>query len=127
MTFFSTDDHEVPQDTRDVLEASAILQITEFHLFELAYRQWFGTSVPESHIERYYTGYMFASRTPFWVRQYCRDVLQKDYENCLDPLEFGVYPRRETDTMVKRGMRYGLIVVFVMTTLHLVAFLASRY
>jgi hypothetical protein len=127
MTFFSVDDDEVPQDARDVLAASAILQITEFRLFELAYLHWFGTSVCESHIERYYTGYMFASRAPFWVRQYCRDVLERNDENRLDPREFGVYPRQESDTMAKRGMRLGLILLFLMTTLHLVAILVSKY
>ena len=55
MTFFSYDDDEVDQDSRDVLSVSSILQITEFHLFELAYQRWFGEEASEQKVENYYT------------------------------------------------------------------------
>lgn len=127
MTFFTFDDHEVPPDTRDVLAASSVLQITEFRLFELAYLRWFGVDASPPALERQFAYYMFAECAPFWVRQFCRDVLERDRDGALDPLEFGVVPVAESDTLFRRGVRYGLILLFLMTTLHLVAFLASRY
>ena len=48
---FTDDDHTVPQDTREVLAASSLLQITEFHLFELAFTRWFGREPKEGELE----------------------------------------------------------------------------
>lgn len=127
MTFFTLDEDEIAPDERDVLTASAILSITEFHLFELAYEHWFGEKAGEKGIERYYVPYMFRSVVPPWVRQYCRDVLARDREGRLNPRDFGVLPREESPTMVQRGLRYVFIVLLVMVTLHLVAFLVSGY
>lgn len=127
MTFFSYDDDEVAQDTLDVLEASSILQITEFHLFELAYRRWFGDAPAEKRLESIYTAYMFRAIAPFWVRQFCRDVMARERSGCLDPAEFGVLPVPESASMVQRGVRYSMVVVLVMLALHLVAILVSQY
>jgi len=125
MTFFTSDDHTVPQDTLDVLAASSLLQITEFHLFELAYERWFGRQAKEDQLEACYAHYMFASSAPHWVRQYCRDVAIKDNDNSLDPRDFGVLPRPVSDTLARRGMRQAALLILLVVTLHLVAILIS--
>lgn len=125
MTFFSSDDDTIPQDTRDVLAASALLQITEFHLFELAYQRWFGGQPRKRELEACFAHYMFASRAPFWVRQYCRDVSIVDSEGVLDPRDFGVLPRQVSDTWVRRGLRHASLLLLLVVTLHLVAILVS--
>lgn len=127
MTFFTYDDDEIEPDTREVLEASSVLQITEFRLFELAYFHWFGEPTSEQRIERYYSGYMFKSIAPFWVRHFCRDVIARDKNGDLDPTEFGVFPAPESDSMVNKGIRYTFVVLLIMTTIHLVAILVSNY
>ncbi len=70
---------------------------------------------------------MFRSQAPFWVRQYCREVMARDSAGALDPTEFGVFPLPQSETMVQRGVRYSLVVLFVTLTLHLVAVLVSKY
>ena len=127
MTFFTYDDDEIAQDTRDVLEASSELQITEFRLFELAYFRWFGEYLSEERMERIYTGYMFQAIAPFWVRHFCREVLDHAKSGILDPAEFGVFPLPVSQSMLDRGIRYSFVVVLVITTLHLVAILVSNY
>ncbi len=127
MTFFTFDDDDCNADTRDVLKASAELEITEFRLFELAHRRWFGECGSERHIEELFTPYMYGGPAPHWVRQFCREVLERAGAGELDPLEFGVHPLPETDTMVRRGLRYTMLVVFLVTALHLVAILVSGY
>lgn len=127
MTFFTYDDEEIEPDTREVLEASSVLQITEFRLFELAYRRWFGEATSEERIERYYCGYMFKAIAPFWVRHYCRDVIAHDKTGDLDPTDFGVFPAPESDSMVHKGIRYTFVVFLVMTSIHLVAILVANY
>ena len=125
MTFFTTDDHEVPQDTRDVLSASCLLQITEFHLFELAYERWFGRPAREGELEECFARYMFAFRAPFWVRQYCRDVELTESRGTLNPRDFGVLPREVPDTWMRRGLRHASLLLLVVVTMHLVAILVS--
>jgi hypothetical protein len=127
MTFFSYDDDNIEQDALDVLSASAVLEITEFHLFELAYERWFGEPPIEEKMESVYSRYMFRASAPFWVRQFCREVMARDEMGVLDPKEFGVFPMPESETMVNRGLRYGMIILFVMLTLHLIAILVSKY
>lgn len=127
MTFFTYDDDEIEPDTRDVLEASAELQITEFRLFELAYHRWFGEFLSEQKMEQFYTGYMFNAIAPYWVRQFCRDVIERAKRGQLDPREFGVFPAPISDSMFNRGVRYGFVVFVVITTLHLVAVLVANY
>ncbi len=127
MTFFSYDDDEIEQDALDVLSASSILEITEFHLFELAYERWFGEPAREEKVESVYTHYMFRAVAPFWVRQFCREVIARDKSGLLDPAEFGVFPLPESDSMVQRGLQYGMVILFIMLTLHLVAILVSKY
>lgn len=125
MTFFTSDDETIPQDTRDVLAASSLLQITEFHLFELAYERWFGKQVKESELEACFARYMFASQVPFWVRNYCRDVSTTDNKGLLDPLDFGVLPRVVPDTWARRGLRHAMVLLLLITVMHLVAILVS--
>lgn len=126
MTFFTLDEDGLEPDARAVLSASALLEITEFRLFELAYQRWFGEAAAEKTIERFFTAYMFRSVVPPWVRQFCRDVLSRDGSGELEPREFGVLPREESDTMVARGLRYGTLIVFVLVALHLLAILVTR-
>ncbi len=125
MTFFTSDDDTIPQDTRDVLAASSLLQITEFQLFELAHERWFGRQAKERDLEACFARYMFASRAPFWVRQFCRDVSMVDADGSLDPRDFGVLPREVSDTWARRGLRHAAVMILVVVTLHLVAILIS--
>jgi hypothetical protein len=125
MTFFTLDEDEIPPDELEVLRVSSILQITEFHLFELAYHRWFGKNANEAHIEKHFTAYMFGRMVPPWVRQFCRDVLRRDRDGTLNPTEFGVFPREESLSQYQRGINYILVIVIIVLTLHLVAVLVA--
>lgn len=91
MFFFR--DKPIPPDVCHVLDTAALLQVTEFRLFEIAYRFWYGRDVSEQSIEKYFVHYMFRSVVPFWVRQLCRRVLEAQAKGTLDPTEFGVQPK----------------------------------
>lgn len=127
MTFFTIDDDDLAPDARDILSASAVLEITEFRLFELAYKRWFGRAASEKEIERFFVGYMFRSIVPLWVRQFCREVLALDAAGALVPRDFGVLPRPESSTMAAQGIRYLAAAVFVLAVLHVIAILVTSY
>lgn len=127
MTFFTFDDHLLPQDTRVVLQASALLEITEFRLFELAHSRWFGEHADPAALEKVYVTYMFRNRAPTWVRQFARDVVDAERDGHLDPVEFGVHPVAVDDSRMRRGIRITVIVAGVLMTLYLIAVLAASY
>ena len=85
----------LPADVRDVLDAAALLQVTEFRLFHIAYRFWHGRDASDQSIEQFFVPYMFRSVVPFWVRQLCRHILQADAEGRLNPASYGLKLRQQ--------------------------------
>ncbi len=113
--FFVECEKSIPLDVRNVLDTAAMLQVTEFNLFRIAYRHWHGCDAPERSIEKFFVPYMFRSIVPYWVRQLCRHVLQADAEGILDPAEFGIAaPVEEVNflsAVVVIGAALGMLVV----------------
>lgn len=107
------DEKRFDPDVVDVLEAVALLQITEFEFFRLAYRRWHGADVADDVIERYYLPYMFRDRVPAFVRHLAREVLARAEEDRLDPKDFGVLPRPLSMDMYNQGLRYLLWLVII--------------
>lgn len=87
---FVDSEKSIPADVRNVLDAAALLQVTEFCLFQIAYRHWHGRDTTERLIEQHFVSYMFWSVVPFWVRQFCRRVLAAEAEGAVNPSDFGV-------------------------------------
>lgn len=94
----------VPDDVLAVLDASAALEVTEFRLFELAWRRWFGSHPNPARLEHHFAAYMFAERVPLWVRSFARLILDLDARGELDPRAFGVWqplPSRRMRLLVR--------------------------
>lgn len=113
--FFDEKNHA--PDAIAVADASALLQVTEFELFRIAYRWWHGDSIPDDELEPIYLPYMFRDQVPSWVRQFCREVLDRADAGELDPLEYGIEPRPLDMGMYNRGLRYFLWLVIVLGSL----------
>ncbi len=120
-------DENMRPDVQAVLETSAILEITEFEVFRIAYRDWFGHRALDGVIEPFFTDYMFNDIVPAWVRHFTRLVLGLASEGRLDPQRFGITPRPVSTSMVARGLRYLFIVVAWLTILVFLAHFATRY
>lgn len=99
----------------DVLQAAALLEITEFELFRSAYRWWHGHDVREQELEEsYFVPYMFQERVPSWVRQFAREVVAEDEADRLDPARYGVHPKEFSKSLFDRGLRYCLWLVVIL-------------
>lgn len=117
--FFVECEKSIPLDVRNVLDTAAMLQVTEFNLFRIAYRHWHGCDASERSIEQFFVPYMFRSIVPYWVRQLCRRVLQADAEGTLDPAEFGITPLVEQvssnrpflSAVVVIGAAFGMLII----------------
>ena len=110
-----------PPDALAVLEASGILSVSEFRVFELAYVHWYGVQTDEKTIERHFLPYMFQEQVPHFVRDFTRKVLRLERAGELDPRRFGIEPEPRTARGVTVGLLYSLCVVASVTVLVLLA------
>jgi len=114
-------DKEIPADALAVANAAALLDITEFELFRLAHRDWFGRAATDRTIEGYFIPFMFRGVVPYWVRNFVRLVLRLDDEGDLDREQLGVRRQRWSRSMARRGELYLLIIVAVLVLLFFAA------
>lgn len=110
----------VGEDARDVVDAAWALRISEFSLFRLAYRRWYGGEAEVKWLERVFAGYMFRQQVPPWVRQFCREVLAQAAAGGLERRAFGAdtVPRREPAEIYPR--RFIAVTMVVMVLAYLV-------
>ena len=100
-------------DTRLVLDASSVMDISEFQLFEFAYVDWFGDQPVISQVEAIFADYMYNGEIPNWVRQFARKMLRSWPEDLSAPRTL---PQRFTPL---RGTAYFMLIVFVVGALFL--------
>ena len=55
-----------------VISAANQLQVGEFQLLQLAYKEWFGEDLPEALVSKLFTSYMLHNYVPHWARHYAR-------------------------------------------------------
>jgi len=63
------------KDKAVLIEAANRLQVGEFQLMQLAYREWHGEDLPETLIARLFTDYMLRDVVPHWARHYARGII----------------------------------------------------
>lgn len=110
-------DENLPADVESVLNATALLDITEYQFFQLAYLRWFGQEGTDVRIESAFTRYMFESLVPSWVRYLARYVEDCERRQCLDRAAIGVQRLPHNRRMVHKGIRYAVILVLVLSGL----------
>ncbi len=75
-------------DAQAVVDAASALHISEFDLFCLAYRNWFGYAPERGKIDACFSHYVDDALVPMWVRAFARRVNQLRAEGRLDPRDF---------------------------------------
>ena len=63
-------------DGATVQDAAGQLDVSEFEIFRLAHRAWFGHDSDEKSLEHVFVAYMYYGKVPLWVRHLCRDVME---------------------------------------------------
>ena len=113
-------DDSLNVDARSVLDASALLDITEFRLFNMAYFRWYGHYSSPHCMEQHFANYMFCSVVPMWVRHLTREILHKDSVGMLNLLEYDAPPPPPSVAVVRRGRRL-IVLLFSICLLLLLA------
>ena len=106
-------DEDLEQDALDLLTAAAALEVKEFTLFELAYREWYGRRPLAHVIEAHFSDYMFNNVVPAWVRSYSRRVVELHSTDTLDPREFGIYKPLPSKRLVFIGRMFIIFLIVV--------------
>lgn len=71
-------------ERRVIANAANILQVGEFQLLQLAYREWHGEDLPEDHMDRLFKSYMIDGIAPPWARHYARGIVKDEESGRLD-------------------------------------------
>ncbi len=116
-------DENMAPDVQEVLDAAAVMQVTEYQVFQMAYERWFGKVAGVSDLEPYFIDYMFRERVPAWVRQFTRLVTELERAGRLEPRALGVERYAHTQEMFNRGVRYLIITVLVMVVFYILLLL----
>ena len=116
---------DTPEDVLQVIRTSAILSISEFRLFDLAYASWYGRDGDEETIERHFLPYMFGDVVPPWVRSFTRRVLELERQDRLEPRDLGIVPPAADEGDVFRGRYYAFIIALALITLYILANLTA--
>lgn len=113
-----------------VVHAANLLQIGEFQLLQLAYRQWYGVEMPATTIDGVFADYMLRGRVPAWARHYARFIVSLAERGELDDRN-PKYHRydREQYTNIPQGLRsfvaLTVLVIGFMGGLIILAHVAS--
>ena len=112
----------------EILDAANLLQVGEFQLVQLAYKDWYREELAEDKIDKIFAEYMFKRIIPIWATFYARDIKKLDKANALNiydkkyhiyDYEFGEYYNEKERR--NRGILYATIVAIVFIASHYMA------
>lgn len=98
---------------RQVIEAAAILEISEYELLDLAYREWYGRPPRPDALRDAFGPHMFHGRTPFWAVALAREVIALDAEDRLARSRFRAV-RRPPPTLRELATAAGQSVLLLL-------------
>jgi len=119
-------DENLAPDVDSVLNATALLDITEWDFFNLAYHRWYGGPAESTAMEPIFAAYMFKNIVPPWVRHFARLVELRYRQGNLDRDALGVHRQPGSREMVSRGVRHGVFIVAVLAALIVLAQFAAN-
>ncbi len=98
-----------------IVAAANLLQIGEFPVLQLAYREWHGRDLPETMMDRLFATYMLHSQIPPWARHYARNIIAQAEQGRVDDRNpaFHRYDNDYHYSVPGGRIRFGLAVMAV--------------
>jgi hypothetical protein len=96
-------------DIKRIIEAAAVLHVSEFDIFCLAYCNWFGQAAKNQEMRLTFECYVNRSVVPVWVRDFTRKIQQND----IDPIEV----RTSSESTFRSNPLAGICVLLLLFTL----------
>ena len=101
-------------DIRRILLSSALLQISEFRFFQIAYRQWYGREISENRMEYIFEVYMYEDIVPHYVRHLTRKVICLFDQGILDPGMFNIDRPKTSPAHRSTGIGYTIMLAIIL-------------
>lgn len=103
---------------------SAILQISEYELFRIAYKDWFNQPIAEKRLETLFKDYLASGSIPYWVNDFVRKAHEKFKAGELNYKDYGI-KRRVCDR--KTRIKGWCLTVFLFILLLIYSILITNY
>jgi hypothetical protein len=112
---------QLNNDAQAVINTAALLQISEFEVFQLAYQCWFGYLAENREIDVLFSRYLINANVPVWVRAFTRQINQLQAENRLNGRAFGLQhaPSPSQGTALIGVLALVLMLIFVVLLVYL--------
>jgi hypothetical protein len=108
-------DDSTLEDMTLVVHAADALGVSEFELFRMAHRRWFGHEGRFGELAAAFDRYVDGDGAPAWVRDFARRIARLQAKGRLDPAEFGVqrHPNATAWSGFVAGVAFTLMVVWI--------------
>lgn len=100
-------------DITVIIQASSLLEISEYRLFQIAHQVWYGHGIPDRRLEKLFHDYLFFETAPFWVGRFAKTILSLYEKGCLDPAKYDIYSPDVDEKELRRGKCYMVVLAFV--------------
>lgn len=112
-------DYDENPERSKISHAANILQIGEFQLLQLAYKECYNEEMTPEQCDLVFRYYMMQGRIPAWAKSFAERVIDHDERGVLNPMHPHFHQfDRDFRTSVPKGVRH-----FTMVSLALAAFL----
>ena len=117
-------DFLIDDETKLIGFISAVLQISEYELFRIAYQNWFNRPIPEKRLDILFKDYLANNSTPYWVNDFVRKAHEDFKAGKLNYKDYGI-KRRVCD---RRSKIKGWLITFSLIILMLLySIMITRY
>lgn len=103
---------------------SALLQISEYELFRIAYQNWFNRPITENYLDTLFKDYLVTGSPPYWVNDFVRKAHEKFKAGELNYKDYGI-KRRVCDR--KTRIKGWLITAFLFILLVIYSIMITNY
>jgi len=117
-------DFLIDDETKLIGFISAVLQISEYELFRIAYQNWFNRPIPEKRLDILFKDYLANNSTPYWVNDFVRKAHEDFKAGKLNYKDYGI-KRRVCDRRSK--IKGWLITFFLIILMLLYSIMITRY
>ena len=121
-------DQEEDPERNIIARAANILEVGEFQLLQLAYRDWHGQELPVALCDRLFQAYMLHNEIPTWARHYARRIIEDGESGLIDHSD-PFYHRydREYVTHVSNGARRFTIASMILAVVLVGSIFAGHF
>ena len=100
------------------------LQISEYEIFRIAYKNWFNHEITEKRLDYLFKNYLNTSQAPFWVNDFVRKAHEKFKAGELNYKDYGI-KRRHCDLRTK--ITGWIIITSLLILLSIFSYYIAKY